>query len=76
MHYRALVLSLVIGVCFLEVVAMKKVIKKPSMDVSRAYAQATPQERKAIEALVEMGKAKEKPTNVPSSKKKAPQKTN
>jgi hypothetical protein len=77
MNYKALVLSVVIGACFLELAAMKKVTpKKPSADISRAYSRVTRSERRAIEALVELGNAKEKPEIPPAPKKKAPKKTN
>ncbi len=77
MNYNALVLSIVMGTCFLELAAMKKVTpKKTVTDVSRAYSRVTRSERRAIEALVELGKVKEKPEISPAAKKKAPKKTN
>ena len=77
MNYKTLVLSIVMGTCFLELAAMKKVkAKKPSTDISRKYAQVKPSERRAVEALIELGKAKEKPEISPAAKKKAPKKTN
>ena len=75
MNYKTLVLSVILSACFLEIEAMKKVkAKKTSTDISRAYAQATEGERRAVEALVELGKVKEKPTNL-SPKKKSSKKT-